>query len=182
MRTNIYLIIVLSTICFSSCYREKDLKYSLNAAGKNRIELEKVLEHYKDSGPKYDAACFLIKNMPGYYSYAKSSGLDSLRKIQSVIFHKKHFPRDLQDKWSKFSYKSTPKVYDCHAIKAEYLIENIDLAFAAWQKRPWRHALSFDEFCEWILPYRIGDEPLENWRKFFYQKQSFFCNRLVDKT
>ena len=91
MRTNIYLIIVLSTICFSSCYREKDLKYSLNAAGKNRIELEKVLEHYKDSGPKYDAACFLIKNMPGYYSYAKSSGLDSLRKIQSVIFHKKHF-------------------------------------------------------------------------------------------
>ena len=47
MRTNIYLIIVLSTICFSSCYREKDLKYSLNAAGKNRIELEKVLEHYK---------------------------------------------------------------------------------------------------------------------------------------
>lgn len=80
MRTNIYLIIVLSTICFSSCCREKDLKYSLNAAGKNRIELEKVLEHYKDSGPKYDAACFLIKNMPGYYSYAKSSGLDSLRK------------------------------------------------------------------------------------------------------
>ena len=49
MRTNIYLIIVLSTICFSSCCREKDLKYSLNAAGKNRIELEKVLEHYKDS-------------------------------------------------------------------------------------------------------------------------------------
>ena len=83
------------------------------------------------------------------------------------IFHKKHFPRDLQDKWSKFSYKSTPKVYDCHVIKAEYLIENIDLAFAAWQKRPWRHSLSFDEFCEWILPYRIGDEPLENWRKVF---------------
>ena len=98
MRTNIYLIVILSTICFSSCCREKDLKYSLNAAGKNRIELEKVLEHYKDSGPKYDAACFLIKNMPGYYSYAKSSGLDSLRKIQSVIFHKKHFPRDLQGK------------------------------------------------------------------------------------
>ena len=159
-----YLMILLSIY---SCCWEKDLKYSLNAAGKNRIELEKVLEHYKDSGPKYDAACFLIKNMPGYYSYAKSSGLDSLRKIQSVIFHKKHFPRDLQDRWSKFSYKSTPKVYDCHAIKAEYLIENIDLAFAAWQKRPWRHSLSFDEFCEWILPYRIGDEPLENWRKVF---------------
>ena len=112
MRTNIYLIIVLSTICFSSCCREKDLKYSLNAAGKNRIELEKVLEHYKDSGPKYDAACFLIKNMPGYYSYAKSSGLDSLRKIQSVIFHKKHFPRDLQDRWSKFCLLYTSDAAD----------------------------------------------------------------------
>lgn len=64
---------------FPECRRQEP-----NRAGK-------VLEHYKDSGPKYDAACFLIKNMPGYYSYAKSSGLDSLRKIQSVIFHKNIF-------------------------------------------------------------------------------------------
>ena len=161
------LWILLIAGILEACNASGRLEYALECAATNKGELEKVLEHYKDSGPKYDAACFLIKNMPGYYSYAKSSGLDSLRKIQSVIFHKKHFPRDLQDRWSKFSYKSTPKVYDCHAIKAEYLIENIDLAFAAWQKRPWRHSLSFDEFCEWILPYRIGDEPLENWRKVF---------------
>ena len=135
------------------------LNLSANSVMRGRLDARRTLKSL--------VADLRIKNMPGYYSYAKSSGLDSLRKIQSVIFHKKHFPRDLQDKWSKFSYKSTPKVYDCHAIKAEYLIENIDLAFAAWQKRPWRHSLSFDEFCEWILPYRIGDEPLENWRKVF---------------
>lgn len=27
-----------------------------------------------------------------------------------------------------------------------------------------------DDFCEYILPYRVGDEPLEKWREAVYQK------------
>ena len=51
-------------LAISACERKPDrLQYALEFAGKNRIELEKVLEHYKSDSLKYRAACFLIKNM-----------------------------------------------------------------------------------------------------------------------
>ena len=40
-------------------------------------------------------------------------------------------------------------------ITAEYLIDNIDRAFDNWQKRPWNRSLSFEDFCEYLLPYRV---------------------------
>ncbi|WP_228099380.1 hypothetical protein [Bacteroides acidifaciens] len=51
---------------FSCSFPKKDssLDYALQRSGDNRRELEKVLEHYRDSGLKYDAARFLIENMP----------------------------------------------------------------------------------------------------------------------
>lgn len=60
------------------------------------------------------------------------------------------------------------------------LIENIDYAFKAWQL-PWATHLSFDEFCELILPYRIGTEPLQNWRKEFYERNIWIRDSIHDK-
>lgn len=57
------------------------------------------------------------------------------------------------------------KIYDSKIITADYLIENIDLSFEVWKKYPWNKHLSFDDFCEFILPYRIANEPLSNWQK-----------------
>ena len=46
----------------SGCVSRPDrLEYALEFAGKNRTELEKVLEHYKEDTMKYRAACFLIE-------------------------------------------------------------------------------------------------------------------------
>jgi hypothetical protein len=54
---------------------------------------------------------------------------------------------------------------DVEYITADYLIANIDLAFKVWQEAPWGKYISFDAFCEEILPYRVSTEPLENWRE-----------------
>lgn len=161
----------------TACTHNRRLEYALDFAGENRAELEKVLEHYKDSGLKYDAACFLIENMPRYYSYTGDE-LDSIKVVQAGIYYKKRLVKELKDKWGMFSYAHLRKVYDAKVITADYLIENIDLAFATWQKSPWGGTVSFDEFCEWILPYRIGDEPLENWRKMYYDKYSVLLDSL----
>ena len=59
-------ILLLVLRCVS---RPDRLEYALEFAGKNRTELEKVLEHYKEDTMKYRAACFLIENMPRWYSY-----------------------------------------------------------------------------------------------------------------
>lgn len=72
--------------------------------------------------------------------------------------------------WSHFSYRDTRKVYDAEVITADYLIDNIDHAFEVWGKRPWAKYYSFDDFCEYVLPYRIANEPLEAWRRVYYDR------------
>ena len=51
------------------------LEQSLQQAGENRSELEKVLDNYKDNPQKLAAARFLIENMPAHYSY-KGDGIE----------------------------------------------------------------------------------------------------------
>lgn len=54
---------------FFSCLPEKTaLERALREAGDNRMELEKVLAYYRDDTLKYQAACFLIENMPDQYA------------------------------------------------------------------------------------------------------------------
>jgi hypothetical protein len=53
----------------SSCY-SPEIESALKQAGDNRIELETVLNHYRDNpvdSLKYKAACFLIANMSIHY-------------------------------------------------------------------------------------------------------------------
>lgn len=47
---------------------------------------------------------------------------------------------------------------------AHFLIQNIDLAFKVWKERPWNKNLCFEDFCELILPCRIANEKLSDWR------------------
>lgn len=54
---------------------------------------------------------------------------------------------------------------DVTNITAKYLINNIEMSFMVWQEMPWGKDIPFDVFCEEILPYRVGTEPLENWRE-----------------
>lgn len=153
-------------LLFSGCATKVDrLEYALEFAGENRRELEKVLEYYSDDSLKFRAACFLIENMPRWYAY-DGWQLDTLevlmRKDREGIFSK-----DDKMRWNSFDYHALNKIYDSKVITSEYLIENIDLAFQEWQKRPWNKSLSFDDFCDLILPYRIGNERLSDWRSLY---------------
>lgn len=164
-RYNLVLTMFISLL-FSGCAIKVDrLDYALEFAGENRRELEKVLEYYSDDSLKYRAACFLIENMPRWYAY-DGWQLDTLevlmRKDREGILSKYEKMR-----WNSFDYHALNKVYDSKVITSEYLIENINLAFQEWQKRPWNKSLSFDDFCDLILPYRIGNERLSNWRSLY---------------
>ena len=43
---------------------------------------------------------------------------------------------------------------DYSMIKANYLIKSIDAAFDDWQQGCWARGITFDEFCEYMLPYK----------------------------
>ena len=53
---------------------------------------------------------------------------------------------------------------DVKYIKADFLIHQIELAFNQWQTRPWNEGVDFENFKEYLLPYRVENEPLDYWR------------------
>lgn len=170
------VFITIFSFLFSSCKETNQrLEYALAFAGDNRSELEKVLTYYKDDSLKLKACCFLIENMPRYFSYT-GHVLDSIKAIKASVDKEGKLPDEKVDPLKGFTYNHLPKIYDAHVITADYLIENIELAFEEWEKRPWNKYVSFDEFCELILPYRIDNEPLENWRSI-YREKVFFSAR-----
>mgnify|MGYP006870105449 CR=1 FL=1 len=53
------------------------MERALREAGDNRMELEKVLAYYRDDTLKYQAACFLIENMPDQYAVLPLDSTDT---------------------------------------------------------------------------------------------------------
>ena len=73
MKIALFCILSLAaTGCWTACtHSQTPLETALEAAGPNRPELEKVLDHYAQSPAdslKLRAAHFLIENMPGHYT------------------------------------------------------------------------------------------------------------------
>ena len=165
-----YILFILLILTLAACRseNEKRLEYALEFAGDNRMELEKVLEHYKADPEKLEAARFLIRNMPGWHSYEEDE-LDSIHRLLAGVCEGRPISKEAKNKWNKVSFESFSKIYDAQIITAKYLIDNIDLAFEVWKKYSWNRDLPFDDFCELILPYRIADEPLSDWRKLYYE-------------
>ena len=168
MHRNFFLIVVFLSL-FSCMGTVDRLEWALTLAGENRTELEKVLQYYKDDSLKYKAACFLIENMPYHYGY-EDARLDSVKAVLATApLGDGYIPdSERKRKWKSFNYKSLPILQDVQRMTAALLIENIDVAFETWNRVSWAKYYSFDDFCEWILPYRVGDEPLESWRKAYY--------------
>ncbi len=59
---------------------------------------------------------------------------------------------------------------DRATLSAEFLIENLDLAFRARAEFPWAAAVPEDLFLNDVLPYAVLDETRESWRPDFLEK------------
>jgi len=172
------LLAILSLVCTKKSPYPTEVAEALDAAGDNRAELEKLLSHYfsGDDSLKLQAAYFLIANMEGH-CYATYRLNDSTGK--KVEFNATDYPDydalkiafdTLETRHGELDFERDEKFYDIDKITADFLIRQIDYAFRAWREKPWAKSLSFDDFCEYVLPYRGSGEPLENWRETFYEK------------
>jgi hypothetical protein len=175
---------IFSLILLCSCIGKKqnELEQALVLAGKNRAELEKVLKRYSidpADSLKYKAACFLIENMPGYYYY-EGEDLDRYSAYFKLLGETSKMPGEILDSlgrnYGPFNIGNLKIKFDIQEIDSAYLCENIDLAFMAWTEKPWGKYVSFDDFCEYILPYRIGNEKLTNWRKEYVESYGSFID------
>ena len=166
-----FLLLFLSSILLASCNQPSPLKQALNAAGDNRAELEKVLVHYEseDDAQKLEAARFLISNMPGHSSYGTErineyytialnlarSGMDPKAQYDSLLYLSRN----------EFASTQNQAVPDSKIITADYLISSIDKAFDSWRGNRFAEHVTFDEFCEWLLPYKCVEmQSFDAWR------------------
>lgn len=182
------IAIVICTVLAYACNRpdfphSAKLDIALKYARDNVSELEKVIDHYskdaKDS-LKLQAAVFLIENMPGkgYFKYSPrdNRGITSYQVfrgelgIDSINVLKSKYEDSMN--CGEIRYVNPVFVEDLQIIRAPQIIENIEYAFRAWEM-PWAKSLTFSQFKELILPYRVNDEPLQKWRKYFFENSGW---------
>ncbi|EMI57418.1 transglutaminase domain-containing protein [Rhodopirellula sallentina] len=59
---------------------------------------------------------------------------------------------------------------DLKTLKADYLLENVRLAYEAWESANWRDQIPKDVFLNDVLPYASVTETREDWRADFYER------------
>lgn len=183
-------ITLIVLICLLSACQNipPEVEKALTLSGSNKKELQKVIEYYQEpkDSLKLKAAYFLIKNMSNKYSIV-GEGLEKLNTIfpaiekarkQNIVERDPNSDKYLiiDSLWNNLSMKNGKLIHfslsikqDLNTIKSDFLIENIEYSFKAWNF-PWSRHLSFEEFCEYILPYRVSEESLESWRPAVYDK------------
>jgi len=159
--------IVVTAYCFMSV----SVSGSFRTAGDNKCELERVLEHYKKEDKdrrKLEAARFLIKNMPLHKSIDPEHYKVYCDTLTAVF---RTMPNDsaviIANEISSLFAGKLALVRDIDIVSSEYLIKNIDQAFDMWENSPFLAHIDFDEFCEFVLPYKCFEfQPLDNWREY----------------
>ncbi len=172
MKKNTFTTIVIAFILSASCSNsDNKLESVLTLSGENRPELEKVLDYYSaapNDSLKYKAARFLIENMPGHYSYRYDDieslyhEVDSIYTLDISPEQKMKMADSIILRHPDFGKKT---IEDYSIITADYLIDNIEDAFSKWKLHYSNRGLSFDDFCEYILPYKTVElQALDQWR------------------
>lgn len=161
-----------------------EVSESLELAGPNGRELKKVLRHYSWSARdslKFKAACFLIEHMRWHYSAKQvvnidpqfeslcgvadsayhavwlelGGRLDSLNRCEKILKKRLKWLTDSVRKCQFRRSEVRSGVFsDLFFMDSEFLIGHINNAFCQWQQSVFARHLSFDEFCEYLLPYR----------------------------
>lgn len=174
------LLIITLAVVLTGCRATEPkqaelLSLALAEAGPNRPELERALDHYATEAPdsaRLAAARYLVGAMPGHYTMRSSEDSQLLAKIPELAALSDPYGWDSHlsttVRWADSVRAAIPSRFggssDLKHITANYLIASIDDAWNIWSKTPWRDKYTFEEFCEWVLPYRVNTERLELWR------------------
>lgn len=181
---NTFVVLLFSAFMTACISDDCLLEQSMQLAGENRSELEKVLQYYKNDPEKLSASRFLIENMPAHYSY-KGRDIIKYYDYAKTLFQSGLSPKEQSDSLIHISNDLFPNldadtISDVKIIKSDFLIKNIDMAFDEWKNRPWAKHLTFDEFCEWLLPYKVVElQEMDAWRDTLSSVFTWGLNNMI---
>ena len=176
MKQVLFKVILLCLPILTQCRSVESIRVfmTIRSARENAGELRAVIRHYKDEPLKRRAACYLIKNMPGHYTYTGALAQSFSRQLDSLLdsstYENPYYDsRRIQIKVDSllrlYPISSFDRTPDLESVTAGFLISNIDAAFELWINGPWAGHLDFEEFRETLLPYTFfNGYKHEDWR------------------
>lgn len=192
----IFLLIYTFLVFLSFCAPlPESLKSSTESAGKNKNEIKKLIRHYRSpvDSLKRESAIFLISNMKGSYtldtnSVSPNNVYFDLMEDLYRTYEGRYGNELLLHAMDSFNNSmgivpgrpESTYLEDLKTVKADFLIENIDLAMEAWQNSPWGVNVSFKDFCNFILPYKFSKTYWEEARRLFLKKYAWVYDSVND--
>lgn len=151
-----FMIVFIICIQFS-CNQNNNLKQVL-------------LDHFSSESDslKREAALFIIENMKFHASEIPIVVNKNNRTIMPIDFKHENINKLLLLRDSNEISIINRIIPDSNTVNSNSIIENINLAFSVWNKFEWNKNVPKNIFFEYLLPYKIFNEPLSNWRKEFY--------------
>ena len=150
-------------LCLNSCIRSKGLERALSSSGDNRPELELSLTYfykYEVNSKKLQAAEYLIRNMPAHYSYSSGEIYEYYAYASHIFSDTELTPEQQRDSllfisdrlYQGISHESIP---DNQVVNCSVVMLNVKDSYDKWKTAPWASHLTFDEYLEWLLPYKV---------------------------
>jgi len=163
-------------LLFAACHNSSVSKISVSQSSTRSVnEFERVYIHYqKDPADslKLKAAHFLIENLKGRYYY-QGTQLDEYMKYLKLINlakdQGKYIISSFTTQYGPYTTDSLKKQFDTDHVKAQNIIGNIDMAFKVWREQPWGKDITWDQFLEYILPFRLVNGMPEYNREQIYK-------------
>lgn len=181
-----FLLLILLGSFSQSCLKSKkpgiplDVVEIIQNTGFNRVELTKTIAKYFESGDslKLESAYFLIRNMERQYSveYQLTDSNENIIEINPLGFADEEsflkYWDSLETNTNGLVYNAKKYMLDRDTITYEILTSTIENSIEA-RNYSWAKAYDNIIFFKYILPYRIGNEQIEDWRSFLSHEFSW---------
>lgn len=171
-------------VAFSSCNNIVNQTTTQNEIKFLKDKYKAAYIHYKkpQDSLKLKALDFLVNNMYDQYHFE-----GRLLDEYDILVSNCRYPtvEYLQTTFDSLKNKIGNDIhveYDSNLITNEFLIKNIDESFECWNTTYEGKKLSFEEFCEYILPYKLENERPENWHGTLMKRFKYLGDSLGDTT
>ena len=159
----------------------------LLAAKANRVQLEGALNHFSpDSQPLEHAAMQWLVLHLERHGHARMAWLNASGEAVEIPRAAFLSPENFEREWAALQAEHgelRPGVArldgDLLSLTQDELAQNVDFAVRAWRERPWTRDLKLEQFLEGVLPHRVGDEALDDWRKVLFETFATLEDRLA---
>lgn len=134
---------------------------------KDSLKLKSLLFLLKSAGDQYYLTGQLVNHYNETIVKAKNKSLSFLAS-------------SLDSLGNLYSYNYT-KIKDEDVLTDSFFINTVDDAFIAWGHK-WNKNITFSQFCEYILPYKVGNEQPEYWKPEVAKDFSHLMDSLKDES